>query len=229
MRVYFLTVFVLISLTGAGYYVLANDGVTLGEPVCGNPKYRTFKFKSGTEFKIPEAYLADRFGLDFWMDKGEEFANLIVVEMHRDDGRPNCEKVRDSKKGFVGVTIKPHRFEINKKTTKQWYPFHIEGEEELFELYRSELTRDPKKTTRKKDFLLPKSDDWGEKLFVECAISNFSYNPGERIGCRITSKLVDHAITSYGYYHTYLSDYQKIDTTLKQTILNFITAPPKGE
>ncbi|MGH1404328.1 MAG: hypothetical protein ACRBDL_08790 [Alphaproteobacteria bacterium] len=224
MRAFFLIVVILFSFTGAGFYVFANEGITLGELVCGNPKYKTFKFKNGTEFTIPEAYISDRFGLDFGTGKDDEYVDLIVVEMHRNDGRPNCEKVKDSKKGFMRVSIMDHNFDKVLQTRHNNYPYMIAGEEEQFDLFRSVNSNDPFDLLNIRDFLIPKDQNFRESLFIRCTRSGAHTKPNVRLGCTSRSKLTDRVMIKYGFNHQFLSRYQEIDTAIQNTVSKFVTS-----
>ena len=216
-------------LFGVWLVVLPIMSETHGTPYCGNSKYSKFSFKNGQEFLIPDAYLDNRYGVNVGLDNHNGVVSLVVVEMHQDDGSPNCNKVRRHDSGFVRVTISPHHFETVFNTRKGHYPYRIEEQEDMFDLYRPLDTKNMMDIAGKKDFLLPKIDEWTDKLFIECAISNFSHNSGERLGCSARSKLKDNVMITYGYKHQYLHQFKEIDMTMKRIISEFIVTPEEGK
>lgn len=150
---------------------------------------------------------------------------LVVVEMHRDDGRPNCEKIRNSKAGFVRISITDHNFETVLNTHKGHYPYRIEKQEDMFNLHRSVNSKVMKDLKGTKDFLIPKQEAWKQILFIELTRSVLSASPGEKKGAYVRRKIKDRVLISYGYDHKHLSQYQQIDTTIKNIILSFIIKP----
>ena len=217
-------------LFGVWLVVLPIMSETHGTPYCGNSKYSKFSFKNGQEFLIPDAYLDNRYGVNVGPDNHNGVVGLVVVEMHQDDGSPNCNKEKGRKNsGFVRVTIKPYNFDIDLKAAKKRHPYKIDDVEKIFDLYRSVNSNNPTDLHNVKDFLVPKNQKLKDTLFIECLRTGAHRNPNKRLGCSARSKLKDNAVITYTYNHQYLHQYREIDMTMKRIISEFIVTPEEGK
>lgn len=222
-------IFVLIvfGILGTGVFIWHSTSTLSGEEYCGSSSYKKFTFKNGQEFLIPKAYLFNRWGMNASPDVDGEYYSLIAVELNATDGSPNCNNVRGKDSGFVKVTIMPYNFKTVFDTHKQHYPYRIDGIEPKFELFRPIDTQNIKDISGKKEFLVPKDKDWKQMLFVECVVSGFSHNSGERLGCRVRSKISNNILINYGYNNSRLNQYKKIDSAIRPVIESFVVSKNK--
>ncbi len=199
----------------------------IGKKYCDSSSYKKFTFKNGQEFLIPEAYLFDRWGLNASPDVDGKYYSLIAVELNATDGSPNCNNVRGEDSGFIWITIKPYNYQTVFDFHKQKYPYRIDSFQPKFELFRSVDTQNIKDISGKKELLIPKDKGLRQMLFVECLVSGFSYNSGERLGCSVKSKIRKNIMINYGYNHSHLNQYKEIDSVIKSVIESFVVSKNK--